>query len=114
MYGYNAGPHIAIPIYNTVLPYCVINTKLEWPICNLSPSSVMEIRSPIQCCRCTELINPTIVYSYIHVHVFIIIVSTTCTSFLQCYMNLICKEAKKVDIDKHFPHLPLTMFESHA
>ena len=26
MYGYNAGPPMAIPIY-TVLPYCVINTN---------------------------------------------------------------------------------------
>ena len=24
--------------------YGVVNTKLEWPVCNLSPSSVMEIR----------------------------------------------------------------------
>ena len=43
MYGYNAEPPIAIPIY-TVLPYCVIKcTSLEenWFTCKISGSLVL-------------------------------------------------------------------------
>ena len=57
LYGYNAGPHMAIPIY-TVLPYCVIQELMNLLHGNkLSPWEDFpfgsDVISPNQLCKCT-------------------------------------------------------------